>query len=694
MRFDKLLLSELRVIERKGAAKADFKKSIKDLVASDIANATDICNENKPEVMSAIVDNENLKALGYTLSEEGLFRLVADYKENPRMKPLYKRVQELEPSIEVSPMYPNFPIQVLEMDALEYRVHQLLHYISTYGVESAFGVEVQRGWLPETEEVMEREIDTRVVKAKMVDYLSPEEVDRKVISSLLERKQRLEPLELEIARAVALRTNEEINEIPFKENIVNLFAQPLLESEASEREAMLSALAKVMKHPGDMLDFLEELVVLNKYKHFPTSLKRGLVEILERFSPESLEENLASNRWSNRFRGKNGKARSVNRNIALIDYLSFNRFSKNPDSRRVVEALKNGELVSWNQKLEAAYAAEDFEEVVRLLRQRPGMFFRQVNRLMKRGLMREVISRELVPHAGDLKTQTIVSALNNFTGEIMVDKVFFDVLIANLRAKKVDAIADKKVFIDDHDVDFSRSRLEITERAQDGGYLQPGLAIRIPEEVKYLRFFTYWNDKKRIDIDLHAAFATKEGRVGHIGFYSAYKNSGLVHSGDITHSNAAEYVDIDFETALKDEVSRVQFNLNCFNSVPFSNIETVFTGLMALSEMGLKTELYDSKNVFFRHDLESKATNIDYGFVDLENRVLYLSGKTSNTRNDRNLFEVPNYKLTIEAYLRLLLATQGAEIVDNKEDADVVLGLAKSDEEKYLSLIDENFFMA
>ena len=31
--------------------------------------------------------------------------------------------------------------------------------------------------------------------------------------------------------------------------------------------------------------------------------------------------------------------------------------------------------------------------------------------------------------------------------------------------------------------------------------------------------------------------------------------------------------------------------------------------------------------------------------------------------------------------------------IENKEEADVILGLAKSDEDKYVSLIDKNFFM-
>ena len=133
---NKLLLSEMRVLEANGPV------DIKDL---DLNSAVDFDK--------ALVDNENLKALGYQLKLEAIVRLAAGYKSNPSMKPLFKRVMELEPGITVSPMYPNFPTQVLEMSDLEYKVNQVLHYISTYGVEDLFDLEVQEGWLPETTEI-------------------------------------------------------------------------------------------------------------------------------------------------------------------------------------------------------------------------------------------------------------------------------------------------------------------------------------------------------------------------------------------------------------------------------------------------------------------------------------------------------------------------------------------------------------
>ena len=671
--FNKLLFTELRILESDGVLESS--------------------SENLTEAMT---DNENLKALGYQLDYESIVRLAQAYSRQPNMTPLYKRVMEFEPGIEVSPMYPDFPKQVLEMDELTYRIHQLLHYLTTYGLEEMLSIEVQEGWLPHKDGSgeIERIEDEQIADLKTLEFLAPEDVDERVIKGLIERKERLETKEVEIAQAVMLRTKQLIKDVPFKENIGLIYGGLLLEADLDDRYATLEALAAIVKHPGDVLDLTEYMVVKNKYKHLKTSVKRGLVELLEQFPVRAIEENLASNRWSNAFLGKGGKPRTLNRNIVLIDYLSFNRFSKNENIKKVVTDLKSGKLVSWNQKLEKAYDNNSLNEVVNLLSQRPGIMFRQVNRLISKGVSPNEISGYLSKSAGELKTQTIVSALNNFDGSELVVQVFLNTLIANLSKKNIEELKGKKIYIDSKGFDLTKSKLEITDKFVEGGYISNGLAVRIPEKAKFLRFFTYWNDKRRIDIDLHGVSIDKNDEINHIGWCGAYKSDCLVHSGDITHSNATEYIDLDIERAIEDGLSRVQFNINSYTQVPFSQIETVFTGLMVLGEMREEVELYDAKNVLFRHDLDYNAMSIDYGMIDIENKIIYVGGKPSKKYNDTNLFELPNHNLTIAMYLNLLLTVQGAAaVVQDKNEADLILGLAKSDEDNYISLIDENFFM-
>lgn len=671
--MEKLLFTELRIMK---------------------GNNDNLKSTSKAGLELALIDNENLNALGYELKGEGIVKLAKEYTANPEMTPLHLRVKEFEPDIEASPMYPNFPIQVLEMDELEFRIHQLMHYLTTYGLESMLGAEVREGWLPKTEDLMERVEDKQVAKLKTLDFMSPNEVNEFVIEKLIGKNERLLPNELKIAKEVVKVINRpQIVEIPFKENIGAIYGDTLLNGNLEERYEALAELAGIMKHPGDVLDLVEHLVVLNKYKHFKTSLKRGLVELIERFPTAAIEENLASHRWSDKFLGKRGRKRAVNRNIALIDYLSFSRFSKNGEAMALVNQLKDGRLLSWTQKLEKAYDNKQYKEVVRLLNQRPGVYFRQINRLYKLGVRASVLARDVKEFAPELKTQSIVSALNNYDGSDEVKAIFYEALVENMKSKEIETLAGKKVFVEQSEIDFANSKLSITDKFEEGGYIQNGMAIKVPEDAKFVRFFTYWNDPQRIDIDLHAAYDRDSGYNGHIGWNGDYKADGLVHSGDITHSDAAEYIDIDLDEARKNGVKRVQFNINSYTTIPFKKIDTIFAGLMVLGEMGQKVKLYDQKNVLFRHDLENNSMAANYGLLDLEKGLISIIGKNSHNHNDRDLVEDIDVNLSITQYLSILLATQGCEAVANKEDADLVLGLTKSDEENYISLIDENFFM-
>ena len=685
--MEKILFSELRIL----------------------ASGLSLFNEFSEEgLRSALTDSKNLEALGFELKQEGVAKLASEYTKNPHVEPLFERVKRFDPKIEVSPMYPGFPYQVLDMDEEEYRLHQHLHYLTTYGVEYFTGSQVKEGWLPHNgaeSKAQKGNVKTKqLIELKTIDFLSESEINEFIINNVIGKKERLTPQELVISKAVVEKRNRPlITEIPFKENIVSLYKDMMLSGDKNVRYSAQMDLAVVLKHPGDVLDLLEGVIVSNKYKHLRTSVKRNFIELLEKYGMKSLEENLASNRWSKAFLGKKGRARAINRNIALIDYLSYNKFSKNEEAKALVSKLKDGELFSWNQKLERAYKEEDLEEVRFLLNQRPGMYFRQLNRLLKNGVEANEIREDLAPKAENLKTQSIISALTNIPSENEeLISLFYEILLDNLKGKEVKEIKGKKVFIDSGEFDLNKSRIEITDKFEEGGYIQSGLAIKIPEEVKVLRFFTYWNDEDRIDIDLHSSILLQNGEIDHVGWFGDYKTRGILMSGDITHSDAAEYIDIDLEEAMDSNVKSVQFNLNSYTRVKFNNIETLFTGMMAVDVVGQLlgkdnkdySILHDPKNTFFRHDLNMPYNQVDYAILDLESKTLRILGKShSEGNNGRNHKEIKD-NLSLKTYIDFLLASQGATIVNSEEDADVVLGLPKKDDnDKYKSLIDCNYFL-
>ena len=63
-------------------------------------------------LLQALTVNENLHALGFTLRPQDIGMLAA----SSSMQEFYQQVKELVPEVKAEPMYPDFPIQVMEID--------------------------------------------------------------------------------------------------------------------------------------------------------------------------------------------------------------------------------------------------------------------------------------------------------------------------------------------------------------------------------------------------------------------------------------------------------------------------------------------------------------------------------------------------------------------------------------------------
>lgn len=248
----------------------------------------------------------------------------------------------------------------------------------------------------------------------------------------------------------------------------------------------------------------------------------------------------------------------------------------------------------------------------------------------------------------------------------------------------------KKVWFNMDPFDLAHSSLETEDRSKDGGYIRSGIAWKIPEGARYVRFFTYWNDRARIDIDLHAGGTTTDGRQLHVGWDAACCTDGVVHSGDITHSDAAEYIDIDLNAPIQE----ISANVNLFNGRSFRNIETCYVGMMAVDKIGQTVKHYDPANCFFTHQLTQDTSNLFYGYVDVRNRCVRFVGQPNAGNWDaRPLLENAETMFSLQDYLDCVLEGQGVELVKTAEEADIALTMDKSLLDNGISLVDHNFFL-
>ena len=142
----------------------------------------------------AVTVNENLRSLGYVLKPADLIRLAV----SPDLHSFYDAVRKLVPSVKAEPMYPGFPQQVMEMSEAEFRLHQAIHYFSTYGLELLTGTQVSRGWLPAYDSPERTQTDTPLMEAKVLEPVYAQEAAVTALGRLLARRERLTNPELEL----------------------------------------------------------------------------------------------------------------------------------------------------------------------------------------------------------------------------------------------------------------------------------------------------------------------------------------------------------------------------------------------------------------------------------------------------------------------------------------------------------------
>lgn len=185
---------------------------------------------------------------------------------------------------------------------------------------------------------------------------------------------------------------------------------------------------------------------------------------------------------------------------------------------------------------------------------------------------------------------------------------------------------------------------------------------------------------------------SKSGKNIHVGWNAYFKNEGVVSSGDITHSDAAEYIDVDLTQNLKE----IAFNINLFHGRSgFGDIEECYVGLMAVKNLNEKVKLYNPKNCFFSHNLKGMDKFMNYGYINVEKRILIFDG-SGDDNTERNWYKYNEHKqpeFSLMDYVDLLTKVQNVEIVNDKTDAEIILILDKPSSDNEVSLIDENFFM-
>lgn len=664
MNYDQLLFSELRLVS----------------VSLDSAALTE---ENMVRAMTV---NEELLALGYTLAPKDIVVLAKSADADG----FAARVREYIGDVKAKPMYPDFPAQVMAMDEAVFRFHQLLHYLSTYGIEEITGMPVTKGWLPEMQETEKTEPDDTLLAAKTLALLGSNEKYALPYRKILTKTERMTDKEcMMIAECAKHLSAEELSavRVTFKQNLLIVY-NTVFADDALTSEEKLCFLHALCQHTGDVWKCLDYALTRARF-HLRTSQKRLTVKLLESYPLWDFRGNLILS----------GKKRE--RTLLMLKFIDFNEYSRNPEYKKAVADLRADKLRSWESEIKAMVSRKA-PEVLDAYAERPGMMLRHMTYLLRNGYPVKELYAKLSPHAAELKPQTLVTLASFFSRpevnalpeeryqEAFMLKIMVQHLLEARLAANETELRSKKIYLNMPDFDLDLSTVRVADKSAEGGYIRSGLAYKIPEDVNCIRFFVYWNDKERVDVDLHGLAFDLENKPIRVGWNARFKSNELVFSGDITHSDAAEYIDVDLEKG-KSSLRSVTLNINLYSGYPtFGEIDECFVGIMGVANTNAEVKLYNPKNCFFTHYLTGKYRLLNYGFIDVQNRVLMFDGKP----NESHYSTAPqNSAFSLRNYLDILFASQKAEVVSAPEDADIVLVMGKPSAENEQSLIDNNFFM-
>lgn len=318
----------------------------------------------------AVTANANLDGTGYTLSQPSILALAAyrhhmtELAARTSFLPLAEGLDEqginpladikrLVPDITATPMYPDFPTQVMAMDEATFRYHQAMHYLSTYGVELLAGclgldVTVSEGWMPDVESTPKTDEDETLVAPKVLHLILTVEDLRRVVEARLARATRMHPAEIETTLLVFADLGDEADEATFPKVAFHENMMELIHVASRGDSATLARVAGgLAQHPGDLLKATLYILNADKKGHLATRQKKGLCRAFERFGTMSIAHNIAD-------------AGKKERNAPA--YLSIERFA-GPHLTEACQLVWSGKVISWAAELEQLWAAVEAAKV-------------------------------------------------------------------------------------------------------------------------------------------------------------------------------------------------------------------------------------------------------------------------------------------------------------------------------------------
>ncbi len=410
--------------------------------------------------------------------------------------------------------------------------------------------------------------------------------------------------------------------------------------------------------------------------------------------------------------------------VRMIHALRLGEYSRRKGFEHLAEIIDvfyKQDYETWAGKLDQAQRENHADEVLAMLKDRPGLFARSLFSTMLRfgkdkameafaSIVDELPAR-LVLSLGnaadswfDAENTRVAMPITGGTHPVpphallwvyseeerkvmaqAVNDLYADTMRRRYAQEKTES---KTIYIDPKLYDIPVSVGDRSATIQDISCALQG--TRFPVEGDTIRLFMHWGKglpAQHLDMDLSCAIALNNGLV----FECAYFNltaPGAKHSGDIIHIpdqvGAAEYIELSLPELDQAEARYVTFTCNAYSSGNLS--PNLMVGWMnSAYPMTISNETgvaYDPSTVqhLVRISESNLAKGLVFGVLDVAAREIFwlempFSGQTIQDLDLKTMEALLNRlknKLSIGQLLDLKREAQGLTQVDDKEEADEI----------------------
>ena len=679
-------------------------------------------SHSRPEKAYIATILKNIEVLGYTFSQDvyeclGTFSIEELQKFYLELIPILKSLRGAD--VEYNPMYPNFPMSVMEEDETILYINAMIHYWS-YG-----------------------KLYPNVRKEERLPLFQ----ETKVTALSLAKEEELVELFIQLASANTSLSTQDMEDIawifrqipgsvsylpetiPYKENviyIVKLFMENAAIFSMDAIKPYIKTATDVLRLATALSQGDISLAENCKFKSFSRKERRILMELLEECS--CLEEDVVRNK--DRFL-------RLGERIHVGEYVH-----KYKRTYRAFEKIRNGEKIrTYGGKLAMAYNQKDFATALVLLKERPGEFARRLDYTLRECLDKSYVLDAFEQVAAQVSTPVLLQVREHFIHRNSGDlRVYFpkgklakakciDTPLMKMEedvCERVVAICENaliehfkerkplgKVYVSEtmrnYLVPFNQRSTSKSVKT-----IVPGSRVSIDENTRALRGFIWWTNMEngqRVDLDLSMGIFDENFRyMQHISYtnlksqdFAAYHSGDIVDGGSVNGAGASEFLDVNLDAAVKHGARYLVYQVYCFTRQAFSNLPNVHFGFMERDCVN-SGEIYEPKTVKQKINLTSNSNvAIPVIFDCVERKVIWcdmnlgLAGyhtRGNNIETNLSIVELACYcmvhmhKPTIYDLIQLHVKARGT-FCDNIEEADVVF-----DEEMGITPYDTEVFMS